>query len=427
MRLISSLAAPLRWLAMSVLLVCSAAAYGADSYSAGKLTIPTLVIGNATYSNVVVEVGSILSGPAGSAPIGAVDTYNPANGQLTAQAVTLGSITLYNVVVTVSSLVSIGSVTGADTYDGHTVTSAVFLYFTTYMTHVAFTPTGAPTVAGGMPNALNDSLNGGVLSIPVLEYAGHVFTNISVPATEGAAVASNQTISFSKPVYSIEPLKVGASEAILATATSGLPVAYIVATPSICTVVQSTAQQGYGYISYSAAGGSGSGVVGAVPLAAGAYQANSFTGMTSTGQNLGLALASSLLNPYPSTEQFYTPPYPNFVLDGNAQGGGFFFDDMFFVNGGPVVDIAGIILAAPGDPVINILYEQGMGYLYADSIIFNDMGPYQSMTFSASVVNGLVGLSDGACVITAFQPGGGSFTAAAPVSITVDIGAIILP
>jgi hypothetical protein len=46
---------------------------------------------------------------------------------------------------------------------------------------------------------------------------------------------------------------------------------------------------------------------------------------------------------------------------------------------------------------------------------------------TGKVVNGLVGLSDGACVITAFQPGGGSFSAAAPASITVDVGAIILP
>jgi hypothetical protein len=101
-RFISSLAAQLRWLSISLLLVFGASAYGADSFSAGKLTIPTLVIGNATYSNVVVTVGSILSGPAGSTPIGTVDTYNPANGQLTVQAVTLGPNTLYNVVVTVS-------------------------------------------------------------------------------------------------------------------------------------------------------------------------------------------------------------------------------------------------------------------------------------------------------------------------------------
>jgi hypothetical protein len=427
MGFISSLAAQLRWLGMALLLLCGTQAY-ADTYSAGRLTMPTLVIGNATYSNVVVTVGSILSGPAGNAPIGTVDTYNPANGQLTVQSVTLGSITAYNVVVSVSGLVSIGSVSGADTYDGHTVTAAIFLSFTTYSTKVTFTPTGTPAIAGGMPAALYDTLNGGTLSIPVLEYAGHVFTNISVPATQGSGVTPNQTVAFSKPVYSIYPLAVGASEAILATATSGLPVSYVVTTPSICTVVQNGAQQGYGYINYSAAGGSGSGVVGAVPLGGGAYQANSFTGMTSDGQPLGLALASSVLNPYPATDMYYTPPYPNFILDGNAQGtAGFFFDDVFFANGGPVVDIAGIVLQAPGDPIINILYQSGTGYLYADSIIFNAGGPYQSMTMTASVVNGLVGLSDGACVILAFQPGGGSFSAAAPASITVDVGAIILP
>jgi hypothetical protein len=424
MRFISSLAAQLRWLSIPLLLVCGATAYGADSYSAGKLTIPTLVIGNATYSNVVVTVGGIMSGPAGSSPVGTVDTYNPANGQLTIQAVTLGAATVYNVVVSVSGLVSIGSVSGADTYDGHTVTAAIFLSFVTYSTHVTFTPTGAPTIAGGMPAALYDTLSGSTLSIPVLAYAGHVFTNISVPVTQGSAVASNQTIAFSKPVYSYYPLAVGASEAILATASSGLPVSYVVDTPTICTIVQSSAQEGYGYIKYSAAGGSGSGVVGAAPLGGGAFQANWFTGTDGNGQPLGVAMASSVLNPYPSGSQHYLPPYPNFTLD----GGDWLFDDVLYVNGGALVDFDGIVLTASDDARINIVYNASLGgYLYADSIIFAAQGPYQTMTMSASIVNGLVGLSDGACVITAFQPGGGSFRAAAPASITVDVGAIILP
>jgi hypothetical protein len=422
MRLISSLAAPLRWLGMVLLLVCGVQAYGADTYSAGRLTMPTLVIGNVTYSNVVVTVGGILSGPAGTAPIGTVDTYNPANGQLTVQSVTLGGNTLYNVVVSVSGLVSVGSVSGADTYDGHTVTSAVYLYFTTYMTHVAFTPTGAPTIGGGMPTALYDSTSGGVLSIPVLEYAGHVFTNISVPATEGAAVASNQTVTFSKPVYSLLPLAVGASEAILATASSGLPVSYVVNTPTICTVVQNTAQEGHAYFKYSATGGSGSGVVGASPLGSGAYQVNWVTGTDNNGESLGLALASSILNPLPSNSQYYTPPYPNFQVANEWA-----FDDVLYANGGAAMDPSGILFVSSDQPYINPYYVNGVGYQYADSTIFADHSNAQPMTFTLSVVNGLVGLSDGACVVTAFQPGGGSFTAAAPASITVDVGEIILP
>ena len=269
-----------------------------------------------------------------------------------------------------------------------------------------------------------------LVRLPLLNFLYQIIclvTNIRVPATKGAVAGTNQTIAFSEPVPSFSPLAVGGSEAILATATSGLPVSYVVNTPSICTVVQRSAQQGYGYISYSAPGGSGAGVVGAVPLGGGAFQANSFTGITATGEPLGLAMASPVLNPYPSTATNYTPPYPNFVLGGTASGGGFFFDDVFFANGGSLVDIAGIALTAPGDPIINVLYLAGTGYLYADSIIFAARGNYQSMTISASLVDGLVGLSVGACVITAFQPGNGSFSAAAPASITVGVGEIILP
>jgi hypothetical protein len=419
---ISSLAARMRWLGMALLLVCGVNAYGADSYSAGKLTMPTLVIGNVTYSNVVVDVASILSGPAGSAPIGTVDTYNPTNGQLTVQAVTLGPNTLYNVIVTVSSLVSVGSVSGADTYDGHTVIATAFTTDNTFSSHVAFTPTGAPTIAGGMPLSLADYLNGAGLNIPVLEYSGHVFTNISVPATQGAAAGSNQTITFTKPVPPPLFIPVGTSVAILATASSGLPVSYWVDTPTICTIVQNTAQEGHAYFSYSAAGGSGSGVLGAAPLGNGAYQANWVTGTDNNGQPLGLALASSVLNPLPSSSMYYTPPYPNF-----NEANMWAFDDVLYANGGPFMDPSGVLLTASDQKYINPYYVSGIGYQYADSAIFTAQGPPQAMTFSLAVVNGLVGLSDGECVVTAVQAGGGSFSAAAPALLIVDVGEIILP
>jgi hypothetical protein len=418
MGLISSLAAQLRWLGISVLLAGGAAAYGADSYSGGKLTLPTLVVGNATYSGVVVTLGSILSGPAGNAPIGTVDTYNPANGQLTLQAVTVGSITVYNVVVTVSSLVSIGGVSGADTYNGSTVLATMVSAGASNLSYATFRPTGAPTIAGGMPNALYDSFNGTTLSIPALGFAGRVFTNISVPASQQSVAGTDQTITITKPVPPINPLSVGTSEAISATASSGLPVTFVVTTPSVCAVVQASAQQGYGYFGYTATGGSGSGVVGAAPLGGGAFQADWVTGETSNGQPLGLARASSVLNPYPSNGQFYTPPYPNFVL-----GGVWFFDDVLLASGGARLDLAGILLTAPDDQYINLLYNSNTTqYLYGDSIILAAMGNYQAMTFSASVVNGLVGLSSGGCTIKAFQPGSASFSAAAPVQITVDVG-----
>jgi hypothetical protein len=142
------------------------------------------------------------------------------------------------------------------------------------------------------------------------------------------------------------------------------------------------------------------------------------------GHTLGLAMASSILDPLPSNSMYYTPPYPNFTLL-NIWA----FDDVLYANGGALLDPSGILLVASdsSDPYINPYYVSGTGYQYADSNIFTAQAPPQSMTFSAAIVNGLVGLSDGACVVTAFQPGGGSFTAAAPAQITVDVGEIILP
>ncbi len=103
-----------------LILMCSAAAYGSDTYDGTNLTIPTLTIGNAIYTNVVVAVSinDIVSGPSGSTANGGPDSYDPANNQLSLQSVTVGVNTYYNVVVTVGKLVSIENVTGADTYDG---------------------------------------------------------------------------------------------------------------------------------------------------------------------------------------------------------------------------------------------------------------------------------------------------------------------
>jgi hypothetical protein len=100
-----------------LLLACTAGAWATDTYSPAnhQLTIPTVAIGNATYSSMVVTVGSILSDPTGISPNGSEDRYNPANQQLTVPAVKVGTSTYYNVVVAVADLVSIGGVTGVDT------------------------------------------------------------------------------------------------------------------------------------------------------------------------------------------------------------------------------------------------------------------------------------------------------------------------
>jgi uncharacterized repeat protein (TIGR03803 family) len=170
-----------------VSLVCTTAAHAADTYVAGgQLTIPELVIGSASYSNVVVTIGAIISGPAGSAASGTVDRYDPGTNELTVQAVNVGSSTFYNVVVTVADLVSIGSVTGADNYDGARldITSVQLgdrVYSDVVITEALGNVIG---VAGGMPTAVPDTYNAPTneLSIPAVQVGNHVYTNVLLTA-----------------------------------------------------------------------------------------------------------------------------------------------------------------------------------------------------------------------------------------------------
>ena len=101
-------------------------AFGMDSYDAStrQLTIPSLQIGDSTYSTVVGVIGRIVSGPAGATPNGSEDRYDPGTNQLSVQSVSVGSGTYYNVVVTVAGLVSIGGVVGADIFNGTELTVA---------------------------------------------------------------------------------------------------------------------------------------------------------------------------------------------------------------------------------------------------------------------------------------------------------------
>src|SRR4029077_19025748 len=80
------------------LIVVAATAHGTDSYNAAnkQLTIASVAIGSATYSNVVVIVGAIVSGPAGTGPNGSGDVYNPASNQLIVRSVNVGGTIHYN-------------------------------------------------------------------------------------------------------------------------------------------------------------------------------------------------------------------------------------------------------------------------------------------------------------------------------------------
>jgi hypothetical protein len=166
-------------------ILCTGAAYGADSYnpSSHQLTIPTIVVGSTTYLNMVVTVGGILGGPSGTTPNGSGDIFNPLDGQLSIPAVTVGNATFYNVVASITSLVSIGSVTAADSY-GETVLSipAVQVVGGSIYNNVTITVGSIVGLAGGMPMVARDEYDPatGELTVPVVQVGSKIYTNATV-------------------------------------------------------------------------------------------------------------------------------------------------------------------------------------------------------------------------------------------------------
>lgn len=180
---------------LAATLACVAAAgtaCGADSYdpATAQLTIPTLTLGGATYSTMVITVGAIVSGPQGTAPLTAADSYNPALNQLTVPAVVVAGKTYYNVVVTVGNLVSIGGVTGADTFDGAHLTMPLVQTGGKIYRNVVASVGPILSVAGGFPGAAPDTYNTltRALAVGTVAYAGHVYTNVVV--TGGSVVSA---------------------------------------------------------------------------------------------------------------------------------------------------------------------------------------------------------------------------------------------
>ncbi len=175
--------------AILVFLFGVTAAYGFDTYNAGskQLTAPSVTIGGATFSNVVLTVASIATPPSGSSPNGAADSYNPVNNDLTIPAVKLGATTYYNVVVKVASLGSIGSVSGADSYNGTELSVPAVQVGGTIFTTVVLA-VGAHNITGvhgGMPGALQDSYSTStdVLNVAAVAALGHVYTNVTLNIT----------------------------------------------------------------------------------------------------------------------------------------------------------------------------------------------------------------------------------------------------
>ncbi len=104
-----------RWLKLlliSLLLGGSAGAYAIDTYdpATNQLTIPLVIVGNTTYTNVRITVGNVIS-VGGGAAANTYDTYSSATNQLTIPAVLSGATTFTNVVITVGSVISVGGST----------------------------------------------------------------------------------------------------------------------------------------------------------------------------------------------------------------------------------------------------------------------------------------------------------------------------
>jgi len=183
-------------LATLLFLGCTCEAWGTDSYNGTDLTIPAVTIGAATYSNMVVTVANIVSGPSGSAPNGSHDSYNPANNQLTIPAVTVGANTFYNVIIKVGSLVSVGSVSGADVYTGtDLIIPSVQVLGGPVYSNVVITVGSIQSAGGGMPGNVRDVYNAATreLTIAAVQVPGHVYTNAII--TPGSIVSVNNAVA----------------------------------------------------------------------------------------------------------------------------------------------------------------------------------------------------------------------------------------
>jgi hypothetical protein len=413
-------------------------AAAADTYSGGQLTIPSLEIGNATYSNVVLDISGIVGGPGGTGPVGSIDSYNPLTGQLAVQTVSVGSTTAYNVQATVGKLVSIGSASGIDTFDGvHLTIPYVQVNGGAIYRNVVVTVGKLGGVAGGLPAYPWDSYSTAnqTLTVAAVSYAGKVYTNVTATVagvvSVGGGAGTAQTITFPTPTYSNGLyLQIGYWTGLSATASSGLPVSYYSLTPAVCGVYTTTAQEQYIAFQYFAPYPApyteqGIFVAGSVPDGSGIFTVNTLVGtatlVNGKAANAPMGLLSQL-DPLPSSSQYYTPPYPNY------QSGVWAYDDVFILNStGAIFDQAGLAAQIPGD-IINL--GNANGFYYYDQIeVANSANPLNAgfNILVSSPGPAAAGLSQGQCTIAAFQPGNGTYASAPPQQVTFDVGEIILP
>ena len=163
-----------------------------DSYVGGVLTIPSVIIGNAEFTNLVVDVNSVVSNPTAiSVALLPGDLWNPVTSELYAASVSVGPTTYYNGVGKIGNIVSIGSVAGSDVYAGGSLLlPAVQVVGGPIYTgvQVAVSPQQIQRIAGGMPQVRQNIYDPTThqLTVPVAEYNGQYYTNVT------AAVSLNQ-------------------------------------------------------------------------------------------------------------------------------------------------------------------------------------------------------------------------------------------
>ena len=164
-----------RALAAALLLIaCSAAAHAADTYVAGLLSVPSLTIGGATYSNLVLTVGSVISGPTGTAPLGSPGQLRYSHGPTDSAQRHGRKPPVLQRGRRSRSLVSVGSVNGADTSNGLQLSIPSVIVGGIDYTNVMATVGRVIEVAGGMPAIAEDQydLTTGLLTIAAVQVAG---------------------------------------------------------------------------------------------------------------------------------------------------------------------------------------------------------------------------------------------------------------